>query len=308
MERVTLSRKIAAPVFLSLFYLFISKVCFYFLLTIVTSLVLFDGDDQASKTIHEISNQYIFLSYSLGAIITLLICWANDHVLDGYLPLSSQSSKKPWSFRLSRPARLNFWRGVGSGMIISFSVIFLLYFSGQSLFLGSFISPFTHAPIFFLFLANSVSLGFMVLCEEYIFRHKVLGLLKERIAPFYAIFVSSLIYVLIKHFQFQLACIDYLSLFIVNFSAGFFYLRTKNIFRGVGFLGTLYGFTHFVFGLTLWGHAGAGLFLIKDSSFAFPIITGGKDGPLAGLAMVGALLLLTISSYWGWRQSRVRVQ
>lgn len=302
MPKQSFSKKISGPLFLSVFYLAVSKFCFILLLTIVTSVVLMQGKDrsQMNQMINDISFQYMFVVYSVGAFFTLFVCWIGDRAFARDNPIWKPMGKL-WDIDLE--SRKEFWRGVGSGALVPLVVIVLLQVSGQLNFLGNYVLSDTQSPIFFLFLLNGLALAGMVLCEEYIFRHKMLGTLIGRISPTKSVFLSSIGYVIVKHFQFSLALMDYVSLFLLSLISSYFYLRTNRIFRGMGFLGTIYGVVHFICGLNQWGHNTPGFFLFTDSKTAAAVVTGGNDGPLAGAAMISVLALVALASYWAWHQS-----
>jgi hypothetical protein len=302
MPKESFTKKISGPVATAVFYLLVSKFCFILLLTVVTSLVLMQGQEQgqANQMINDIAYQYMFIVYAVGAIFTLFVSLIADQAFSR----DQEFWRQGWRlWQLPMEARREFWRGAGTGLFIPVVVIVLLQLSGQLNYLGTFVTSDTRSPIFFLFLANAFALAAMLLCEEFIFRHKILGALKAKISPLPSVVLCSVGYVIVKHFQFSLALFDYVSLFLVSLSAGFFFLRTGRIFRGMGFLGTLFGVIHFVCGLNLWGHNTPGLFLFTDSKSAIPTITGGIDGPLAGLAMISVLAIITASSYLTWARS-----
>lgn len=299
MPKPSFSRKIAGPVALAILYFIVSKLCFILLFTIVTSLVLMQGRDQAqiNQTINDISHQYVFIAFSVGAIFTLLMCWIRDRAFDRDTPFW-QTSGNFW--HVENESFREFWRGCGTGLMIPLVALTLLQGSGQVRFYGTFITSDTRSPIFFLFLFNAIALAGMVLCEEYIFRHKILRTLVGRISPTISVIMTSLGYVLVKHLQFWLTPIDYITLFLVSFAASFYFLRSGRIFRGLGFIGSLYGAVHFLCGMNLWGHSTAGLFLFTDAKGSSPTITGGADGPLAGAALLSLLLIVAVSAYWSW--------
>lgn len=306
MAKPSFSKKISGPVFLAIFYLVVSKLCFILLLTLVTSIVLMQGRDstQANQVINDISYQYMFIVYSVGAFFTLFVCWIGDRAFGRDAAFWSHG----WRFwEISFEARRDFWRGVGTGLMVPFVVVTLLQLAGQINYLGTFVTSDTNSPIFFLFLVNGLALAGMVLCEEYIFRHKILGTLVTRVSPLTSVVLSSLGYVAVKHFQFSLAPLDYASLFLLSLAAGFYFLRRGTVFRGLGFLATLFGIVHFVCGLNLWGHNTPGLFLFTDSKSAAPLVTGGMGGPLAGAATVSVLAIITAASYVWWRKSPHRL-
>lgn len=301
MKKQSFSQRIAGPIGIAIFYLLVSWFCFILLFTIVTSAVLMQQGEsgQVNQVINDISVQYLFVAYAIGALFTLFVCWMGDRAFARQTPFWISSG---WFWELEPVSIREFWRGAGSGILLPAIAIALLTSAGQINFLGTFITSGTSSPIFFLFLLNALSLAVMVLCEEYIFRHKILGTLTTRISPLKSVIFTSIGYVAVKYYQFSLAPVDYVTLFLASASASFYFLRSGRIFRSLGFLGTLYGVIHFVCGLNLWGHSTAGLFLFTDAKSASALVTGGLDGPLAGTAMLSLMLITTIVAYLSWKK------
>ena len=139
MPKPSFSKKIFAPVFLAVFYLAVSKLCFILLLTVVTSVVLMQGKDgtQINQIINDISYQYMFIVYSVGAIFTLFVCWIGDQAFSRESVFWVHGLR---FWELSQESRRDFWRGVGSGAMIPVVVVTLLNISGQINYLGTFVT------------------------------------------------------------------------------------------------------------------------------------------------------------------------
>lgn len=301
MPKYSFLRKLLSPLIIAAVYVGVSEFGFIALITIVTSIVVTqDANQQQLNQINDITLQYMYLTYALAALTVFLLGRAGDKALGRNQSFWPTSGRYLWS--LDPEARSEILRGIGSGLLIPLIVVSLLIASGQLQYHGTFVLSDTSSPIFWLFLTNVASILVLVFCEEYIFRHKVLNGLQKNFKPITSVALTSIVYVIVKTFQFKLSPEDHVSLFLLNVSVCFYFLRTMRIFRGLTFVATLYGMIHFVCGLPMWGQRGVGIFLIMDSTVAFRSVTGGGLGPLSGIAFISVLLLVAGTSFVLWQK------
>lgn len=301
MQRNSFTRNLFQPLFIVFFYVLVSQISFIAVITAITSVVISGSINREQfNQINDITIQYIFIIYAFAGLFTFLLGRAGDKALGKSHNFWPRSGKYFWSF--DPETKYEFLRGIGSGLIIPTIVISLLILSGQLIYNGTFVVSDFSSPIFILFILNFSALVTMVLCEEYVFRYKLLLGLSRNFGPITSVLLTSVAYVLVKSFQFQISPEDYISLFLLNISIGLYFLRTGKVYRGLMFLSTLYGVIHLIFGLPMWGHNSSGIFLILDSNVAFRSVTGGSLGPLSGVAMMSVLLLVAGTNLFLWRK------
>lgn len=289
--------------FLVVFYLLVSELAQTLLYTIVAYIVTAAGKEGTdfSNTVNEIAGQYLFVSFAIGALIVTITTWLGDKALYRHKSFWNDSRKPIW--QLDRITKEEFFRGIASGFIVA--AIYLLIFtaSKQVSYLGIYITSTFGTPVFPLFFMDLVALVALVVCEEYIFRHKILNHFMRRMGPDMSIILTSALYILAKHLQFHLMGLDYLNLICLNFTVGFFFVKTKKVHRGLGFLAALFGCIHPLAGLPLWGSESPSFFLFKNTQRASEILSGGAAGPLAGLGLFSIILVFGFGAYTSWKSA-----
>lgn len=296
--------RVAKPIlFLLGFYLLISQLSQTLLYTIITYFVSASGKTgiEFSNTVNEIASQYIFLSFSLGALLVAGTSWMGDRALYRSVPFWNDPRKPFW--QLDRFTKVEFFRGISSGMIAALVFLLISTLSRQVNYLGIYITSTVGTPVFPLFFTDLVALVVFVVCEEYIFRHKIFSHLLKYMGPGSAVLLTSTLFTLTKHFQFELQAIDYFNLFCLNFALCFFYLKAQKCHRGLGFLASLLGVLHPIAGLPLWSHESPSFFLFKTTARSSETLSGGAAGPMAGLGLLSIVMVFTIGGYLSWKRS-----
>ncbi|HEY8278375.1 MAG TPA: CPBP family glutamic-type intramembrane protease [Bdellovibrionota bacterium] len=292
-------RSVALPL---LFYVLVSQLAQTLLYTIVAYIVSLSnkaGPD-FSNTVNEISSQYILFAIALGAALLTLTIFQADRALYRTLPFWNDDHRAPWE--LDRIRKDEFLRGLSSGALAALSYILFFTIAGQLGYLGVYITSTIGTPVFPLFFVDLFALGGLLLCEEFLFRHKILRGLTAFMPDSAAITLTSALHVLVRHWQFQLEPFDYVNLFCLNLALGYFYVKSGKCQRGLGFLMALLFLLHSFGGLPLWGYESPSFFLFKAISRSSTLFTGGAAGPLAGAGMFGILLLLAFGSYLTWKR------
>lgn len=293
------------PVFyLMIFYLVVSEVAQTLLYTIVAYIVTAAGKEGTdfSNTVNEIAGQYLFVSFAIGALIVTITTWLGDKALYRHKSFWNDPRKPFW--QLDRLTKEEFLRGIASGLIVAFIFLMIFTFSKQVSYLGVYITSTFGTPVFPLFFMDLMALIALVFCEEFIFRHKILTFFMHRMSAGTSIVFTSCLYILAKHLQFQLMGLDYLNLVCLNLTVGFFFVKSKKVHRGLGFLAALFGIIHPFAGLPLWGSESPSFFLFKTNQRASELLSGGTAGPLAGLGLFSIILVFGIGAYISWKNSR----
>lgn len=283
-------------------YIVLSQLSHTFLDTVVAYMVSLStktGPD-FSNTVNEISSQYILSARALGALVLTLTIWQADRALYRQLPFWNESHRTLW--QLDRVRKEELLRGLSSGLLAA--LVFLVFFTaaGQISYLGVYITSTMGTPIFPLFFLDVAALATLLICEEFLFRHKILRALLGAMPPSGAIVITSVLHTFVRHLQFQLTTFDYVNLFCLNLALGYFFLKSGKCQRGLGFLLALLCTLHNVAGLLLWGNESPSFFLFKASPHASPLLSGGNFGPLGGAGLFGILLLFAFGSYLTWKR------
>ncbi|MGG2309909.1 hypothetical protein, partial [Salmonella enterica] len=84
------------------------------------------------------------------------------------------------------------------------ALVFIVFFTaaGQISYLGIYITSTMGTPIFPLFFLDLASLATLLVCEEYLFRHKILRTLLSRLPASSSIVLVSALHTLVRHLQF----------------------------------------------------------------------------------------------------------
>lgn len=286
-----------------IFYLALSKLAHTLLLTIVTSVVLMTGQSgqELSNSVNEISSQYVLTSYALAALLTAITVWLGDKALYSHSYFWAEERKKPW--QLERSCRQEFYRGLSSGALAAMVVCIILLSTGQISYLGIYITSTFGSPVFPIFVTNFLSIILLLICDEFIFRHKLLQMFFRVWPEPVAIFASTLLYLLLKWVQFPLQTMDLVNLSLLGLILGFFYAKNKKSHRGLGFVLSLICLLHPMAGLPLWSQTSPSFFLLKHSAKSSEWMTGGPAGPMASIAIFSMFLLFSVASVKRWQQS-----
>ena len=291
-------------VFPVLAYVILSQLSHTFLDTIVAYMVSLSTKTgpEFSNTVNEISSQYILFARALGALLLSLTLWQADRALYRQLPFWNETHRPLW--QLDRLRKEELLRGLSSGVLAA--LVFLVFFTaaGQISYLGVYITSTMGTPIFPLFFLDFASLATLLICEEYLFRHKVLRALLAELPASTAIVVTSVLHTLVRHLQFPLATFDYVNLFCLNMALGYFSVKSGKCQRGLGFLLAFLCMLHNFAGLLLWGNESPSFFLFKAAPHSSPALSGGANGPLGGAGVFGILVLFAFGSYLTWKRER----
>lgn len=305
MEYNGIVKKFRSIFFIILFYWGMTKIAHTLLVTSVTYYSLIATTQEASlpNTVNEITAQFLFFSYAVAALAVSLTLWFGHKALYQVSNFWNEGNKKLWE--LSRDMKQELQRGMGTALLVVVAILGLFFARDQLSFLGFVLSSTVGTPVFPLFFLDLLSIGTICICEEYIFRYRIMSSLMEERYPVRAVVVSALLYLVIKAVQFDLGLIECLNILLINISLGFYFLRSYRVHRGIGFIVVFFALLKSVFGLALWSQAGPSMFLFKhNAQIEVGWLTGGDAGPLAGLGMTSLLAVVSIAAIWSWRQSR----
>lgn len=301
---MTLWEKCKPVVFPLVAYAAISQVAHTFLYTIVAYMVSLSTKTgpEFSNTVNEISSQYLLFATALGAVALVFTLWQADRALYRVIPFWNDAHRPLW--QLDRVRKEEFLRGLSSGALAAFSYLIFFTAAGQLGYLGIYITSMIGTPIFPLFFLDAASLLALLVCEEYLFRHKILRNLLTDLPPSAAIVLTACLQILVRHLQFQLDLLDYVNLFLLNLALGFFFVKSGKCQRGLGFLLAFLCLLHNCGGLLLWGNESPSFFLFKPDARSSPLLTGGQSGVLSGAGISIILVLLALGSYLTWKRER----
>lgn len=306
MKAPSLRVSLFSCLFISLFWAFFSQGAITLLYTIIVYFISHSGihENEFGTTVHDVSSQFIFITLATASLAVASTLFYADRALYRSLPFWASAK----STKLNLESKSELWRGISSGLTLPIIFIFVFVFSRQVTYLGLYLTSAIGTPAFPLFFVNFFGLFILVVCEEFIFRHKILRYLSQHLSPFLAILVTGIIYIAIKSIQFTLEWSDLLNLMLLNVSVGFFFLKHFRVHRGLGFLLSFYLSIHSICGLPLWGVQSPSLFLFKVSSKSSTFLSGGSLGPLAGLGITSILFFSCVGSYMSWKPDRRKPQ
>ncbi len=296
------TKNLRAAALLLLFYLAATQLAHTLLYTIVAYIVSAaekTGTD-FGNTVNEIAGQYHFFTFSMGALLLTLTRWQADRALYLHDPFWNEPQKPLW--QLDHLTKAELLRGLSSGVAAACVYLFLFTISGQGSYLGIYITSTFGTPVFPLFFLDLLSISLLVFCEEYIFRHKILKLLSADLSPGVAVLITSLLYIGVKHLQFDLSTLDILNLGCMNLALGYFYLKSTKAHRGLGFLFILLLLLHSMAGLPLWGNESPSFFLFKSTPTSSSFLFGGESGPFAGIALTSLFFFFAFGSSFSWKR------
>lgn len=142
-----------------------------------------------------------------------------------------------------------------------------------------------------------VALGVWIAAEEWFFRVRCLNMLLGRTQPWIAIGIVSLAFTAFKAFQFPLGWMHSLTWFLASVVLSLRAFQRFHFWNGVGLWFGMLFVIHSVFGLTILGHEGFGLFFMRiedvpQSQARFVnALTGGFGGPLSSALLQGLMAL-----------------
>lgn len=186
-----------------------------------------------------------------------------------------------------------FLKGAVASCVIALAFLGLGFFKYVGFFVQSDTPAFAVLTIFFKLLA----IIFMVYAEEFVFRQKILKLLKDQMHPLRAIGISALLFALAKAFQFHLGLSHLLTLSLLGIALGMRSMFQHEFTTGAGLLAGFLVVTHCVFSIPILGNESQGILLLKyqiqydiDSPWV-RFLTGGGGGLLSSVAVQFILLL-----------------
>lgn len=263
--------------------------CFWFVrlafLTLVTYLVVHTSDSPqgALQKIGDVAraNQSLVTGFAaLFFVVTLQVLQ----------PLTHTSFKQVFNFRDFRqffaPNALN-------GLILTAVMVVGTTLGGHMSYLGIYMRfdevllSLVSATIF------GLSLFAQVIVEEYIFRQVIEKKLAEHLGALAVAGISCVLYVIVKHVQFELDWVQVLNLVLLNLTYSMIAHGERHYMASASFAGTFMTITHVIFGLPLMGQDMPGILLLRASSDdgLGSLLSGGAAGPEGGLVLTVLLVI-----------------
>jgi len=183
------------------------------------------------------------------------------------------------------------------GAVLSGTLVLAFLALGFYKYVGFFIQSDTPVFAVFSLVFRFMSILLMVYAEEFVFRQKLLTLLKGTMHPLRAIAITALLYALAKAFQFHLGLSHLLTLCLVGFALGLRAWFDHDFAVGAGLFAGFLVVAHCVFSIPILGNESQGVLLFKyqirfdiDSPWV-RFLTGGAGGLLSSVAVQFVLLL-----------------
>ncbi|MCM0606914.1 MAG: hypothetical protein KA715_12560 [Xanthomonadaceae bacterium] len=178
----------------------------------------------------------------------------------------------------------------GAWLALVFCLLFLVL--GTYRYLGFFIH-YEGAPLALLALIMRMSfLIALIYCDEYFFREQLLGKFVNlsRTPLTNAVVLTSLLYVGLRAFQFDLGWMHAMTLFLIGIKLAQFRIEHQSFVHGAGWLSGLFVIIHVFFGLPIFGVEFPGVLLLKysepmNASRIDILLTGGGGGPLSSILL-----------------------
>lgn len=309
MKTSRLTSIFAKPILICVFYGIVAKLSLTLLLTVITTVALMAGHPKHElvNNINDIHNNYAFLASGAGAILALTILWLGDRALMLKNYFWNLPGRKVW--QLSLMAKNELSRGAGTALLMSAFLVLVLWVSRQINFLGLFFDSNTTPMSYVTFLINIFGLIALSLGEEYIFRHKILSHLVQKIRAIPAIIITAACYIAVKRIQVDLSITDTINLLLLNLVLGLYFVNNGyTLYRSFSFVAMLYLVISPVTGLPLWQRTGPSFLLFRDVTTSSTLLTGGPAGPMNSLITTVLLLLLAVSQYMSWQSKYARQQ
>jgi len=180
-----------------------------------------------------------------------------------------------------------FLRGAVTSAILALLFLVLGYYR----YVGFFIQSDTPLLAILTLIARFLAIVSMVYVEEFVFRRKLISLLKGKIHPLRVIGITALVFTLTKAFQFHLGWSHLFTLSLLGFSLGLRAYLTNEFGTGAGLLAGFLVATYCVFSIPILGNESQGLLLLKYQirydieSPAVRLFTGGSGGLLSSVAL-----------------------
>lgn len=180
---------------------------------------------------------------------------------------------------------LDLFPGLISGIFMAASLVILFVLAGPYRNFGSLVQIKEGLLEFLNILLRIFAVGVFVYCEEYLFRQRLLLLLKSRLSPLITVNLVTLFYVWIKFLQFDLGIMHLVTLYLVSLALCCRSLNGRSFAYGAGIWGGILILFHPVLSLPIFGNEFSGLLWLKYQALApLPrLLTGGQGGPLASL-------------------------
>jgi len=291
-------------------------------LSVLTYFLMSSSSDTRLQDINEALNTNLITMAGLSALIFLV-------VIRNFYPVSIDRDPK-----LTDGARFNerFVPGFLRGTMIAVGLTLALLVTGHYSYLG-FLFEVSETPlVVFSIFIRFFALAGMVYCEEFIFRQRLVSLLKGKLPSGILCFIVSLAYCLIKTFQFNLTSMHLLSLFLISTILTLKLLSEKNFLFGAGLWFGILSLFHVAIGLPIFGSKFSGIFLIEytdplikaaehlsgavadahlatESWFGFEtnthlFLTGGTDGPISSFSLQIILITIIINQFLIYNKSK----
>lgn len=196
---------------------------------------------------------------------------------------------RPWTtisredFFGNRRFRSQFWPGFAQGAFLA--VVFVISLTAADLyrFLGTFFQFGDSAISLGNVLLRILTIFLLVVCEEYIFRKRLVQLARGHLSETNTAIFVSFAYCGIKLLQFDFGVAHFATLFLVSCRLTLQSMRARQWHEGAGYWSALLILFHGAFGLPVFGNEFQGLLWMKymGTGRVTAWLSGGIGGPLS---------------------------
>ncbi len=260
-------------------------------LTLITYFLL--GSQPTYQDIIDVfgAQELVLMAAAAGIFVALLV---------GLNPLTSTPKAEVITWQRIRH---RFLPGTLLGLGLGVFILLALLTGGKYRFFGSLLNS-EEGPLAFLgVLLRTAAIATWVYAEEFLFRHKLLSSLRKDFDDLRAILITSVLFCVVKHFQFDLGWAQTFTLFLASWVLALRSIRQGDFARGAGiWAGMLVAFQP-LSSLPLFGSDFQGLLLIRYESGPsgepdwFRWVTGGAGGPLSSVSLQMLLAVETLQHF-----------
>lgn len=187
------------------------------------------------------------------------------------------------------------------GVLVSSAFVLALYLTDLYRFLGTFLQFGDSAIALGNVWLRILTIILLTFCEEYLFRYRLVNLVRGHLSETNSALAISLAYCGVKLFQFDFGLAHFATLFLVSCRLTLQSYRTRRWLEGAGYWAALLIVFHGVFGLPVFGNEFQGLLMMKymGTGRITAWMTGGIGGPLSSflfqlLTFMQILRLVTV--------------
>ena len=205
------------------------------------------------------------------------------------------------------------------GAVFACLFAFIGLATGYYHYVGFFVQSDTPAVAILGLVFRALSILLMVYVDEFVFRGRFMGLIRDSTSPLRSVVLCGLFYALSKSFEFRLGWAHLATLVLIGTALSIRSHLHRSFAEGAGLLAGFLMIAHVAFSLPIFGNESQGIILLRydfriDVDYpAIRFLTGGLGGPLSSV-VIQSLVLFDIvrnlyrekKSLWSPRGAEIR--